>query len=152
MTNPLYDPPSLLELDRQLLWHPYSSLTRPGPVWQVVGASGARLELADGQSLIDGMSSWWSAIHGYNHPVLNAAVKQQTEKFAHVMFGGLTHEPAIKLAQHLVAVAPAGLEHVFLADSGSISVEVAIKMAVQYWQGMDRPEKTRMIALRGGYH
>ena len=142
----------LAELDKRLLWHPYSSMVQPGPVWPVVGAAGTRIKLADGRELVDGMSSWWSAIHGYNHPHLNNAVTEQTSRFAHLMFGGLTHEPAVQLAERLIAMAPPGLAHLFLSDSGSVSVEVAIKMAIQYWQGCGQPKKTRMVSLRGGYH
>ena len=118
----------------------------------VVSAEGVRLRLADGRELIDGMSSWWCAIHGYRHPRLDAAVREQLERMAHVMFGGLTHEPAVRLAERLVALAPAGLERVFFADSGSVSVEVAIKMALQYQRGIGHPERTRLFTVRGGYH
>lgn len=110
------------------------------------------MRLADGRELIDGMSSWWCAIHGYRHPTLDAAVREQLERMAHVMFGGLTHEPAIRLAERLVEIAPAGLQHVFFADSGSVSVEVAIKMALQYQRGVGRPERARLLTVRGGYH
>src|SRR5687767_7791373 len=115
---------SLLRFDREHLWHPYTSMTDPTPARLVVGADGVRLTLVDGEQVIDGMSSWWAAIHGYNHPVLNAAAHAQIETMSHVMFGGLTNEPAIRLAQKLVDLAPPGLAHVFLADSGSVSVEV----------------------------
>ena len=118
--------PDLLAFDREHVWHPYTSMTDPAPTRLVTGASGVRLRLADGSELVDGMSSWWAAIHGYNHPVLNAALAAQAAEFSHVMFGGLTHEPAVRLAQRLVELSPAGLEHVFLADSGSVSVEVAL--------------------------
>ncbi len=118
----------------------------------MVSAEGVRLRLADGCELIDGMSSWWSAIHGYRHPALDAAVRDQLERMAHVMFGGLTHEPAIRLAERLVKITPAGLERVFFADSGSVSVEVAIKMALQYQRAVGRPERTRLLTWRGGYH
>jgi adenosylmethionine-8-amino-7-oxononanoate aminotransferase len=127
-------------------------MTEPTPVRLVTGAEGCRLRLADGREVIDGMSSWWAAIHGYRHPALDAALKGQADDFAHVMFGGLTHEPAIRLAQRLVEITPTGLEHVFLADSGSVSVEVALKMAIQYQRGAGRPERTRMLTVRGGYH
>jgi adenosylmethionine-8-amino-7-oxononanoate aminotransferase len=118
----------------------------------VVAARGVRLRLADGRELIDGMSSWWCAVHGYAHPVLDAAVREQLERMAHVMFGGLTHEPAIRLAQRLVQLAPASLERVFFADSGSVAVEVAIKMCLQYQRAVGRPRRTRLLTVRGGYH
>ncbi|MFA6577362.1 MAG: aminotransferase class III-fold pyridoxal phosphate-dependent enzyme, partial [Nocardioides sp.] len=134
----LATPEDLLAYDREHLWHPYASMTDPTPVRLVTGASGVRLTLADGTELVDGMSSWWAAIHGYNHPVLNAALTRQAGAFAHVMFGGLTHEPAVRLAERLVELAPPGLERVFLADSGSVSVEVALKMAIQHQRGLGR--------------
>jgi adenosylmethionine-8-amino-7-oxononanoate aminotransferase len=118
----------------------------------VVSADGVRLRLADGRELIDGMSSWWCAIHGYRHPRLDAAAREQLERMAHVMFGGLTHEPAVRLAERLIEIAPAGLERVFFADSGSVAVEVAIKMTLQYQRALGRPERTRMFTVRGGYH
>lgn len=131
-------------------------MTDPAPVWQVVGADSVYIELADGRKLIDGMSSWWCMIHGYNHPVLNAAAKEQIDKFSHVMFGGLTHEPAIELAQKLVDITPNGLNKVFFSDSGSVSVEVAMKMALQYWkpqgQAVGNTGKTKFVSLRRGYH
>ena len=142
----------LLAFDREHLWHPYTSMTDPTPVRQVVGADGIRLRLADGTELVDGMSSWWAAIHGYRHPALDAALAAQAGEFSHVMFGGLTHAPAVRLAERLVVISPAGLERVFLADSGSVSVEVALKMVLQAQRGAGRPERTRMLAVRGGYH
>ena len=147
--------PSQIErIDRQHTWHPYSPVgTDDTPVcWQVAIASGVRLKLADGRELIDGMASWWSALHGYNHPQLNRAVQQQLESMAHVMFGGLCHEPAARLVQTLVEITPEPLQKVFLADSGSVSVEVALKMATQYWYSQGKPEKNRMLSLRNGYH
>ncbi|RQD63043.1 MAG: adenosylmethionine--8-amino-7-oxononanoate transaminase [Desulfonatronovibrio sp. MSAO_Bac4] len=142
----------LLEFDRNNIWHPYTSLLEPLPVYPVESASGVRIKLADGRELIDGMSSWWCVIHGYNHPALNQAVLSQTEKTAHVMFGGLTHEPAVRLARKLVEISPPGLDKVFFSDSGSVSVEVALKMALQYWQSKGKGEKTKFVSLKRGYH
>jgi adenosylmethionine-8-amino-7-oxononanoate aminotransferase len=146
------DREDLLGIDRAHIWHPYSAIDAGLPVFPVVSASGVRLRLADGRELIDGMASWWCVIHGYNHPVLNAAIERQLEDMAHVMFGGLTHPPAVRLAERLVAISPAGLELVFFADSGSVSVEVALKMAIQYWHALGQPGKRRFVALRSGYH
>ncbi|MGV2920167.1 adenosylmethionine--8-amino-7-oxononanoate transaminase [Streptomyces alfalfae] len=143
----------LVELDRRHVWHPYGPMPGRQEPLVVESASGVRLRLADGSGeLVDGMSSWWSAIHGYNHPVLNEAVRTQLDRMSHVMFGGLTHEPAVSLAKRLVDMSPDGLEHVFLADSGSVSVEVAVKMCLQYWRSLGRPEKRRLLTWRGGYH
>ena len=143
---------ALLAFDRDHVWHPYAALPAASPPLLVESAEGVRLRLADGREPIDGMASWWCAIHGYRHPRLDAAVHEQLGRMAHVMFGGLTHAPAIELARRLVELAPDGLEHVFFADSGSVSVEVAIKMALQYQRSRGRPEKQRLLALRGGYH
>jgi adenosylmethionine---8-amino-7-oxononanoate aminotransferase len=142
----------LLALDAAHVWHPYGPM--PGAVSPLVveSASGTRLRLADGRELVDGMSSWWAAIHGYRHPVLDAAVRDQLGRMSHVMFGGLTHEPAVRLAVRLVELTPQPLRHVFLADSGSVSVEVAIKMCLQYWRSVGRPGKRRLLTWRGGYH
>ncbi|MEO0808265.1 MAG: adenosylmethionine--8-amino-7-oxononanoate transaminase [Cyanobacteria bacterium J06643_4] len=142
----------LIELDRQHVWHPYAAMPNPLPVFPVKSAQGVRLDLEDGRSLIDGISSWWTCIHGYNHPQLNAAAQAQMEKMAHVMFGGLTHRPAIGLAKKLIDMTPTDLQHVFFSDSGSVSVEVAMKMAVQYWHNRGRPGKTRFLTIRNGYH
>ncbi|MFJ8599919.1 adenosylmethionine--8-amino-7-oxononanoate transaminase [Streptomyces shenzhenensis] len=145
--------PALLELDRRHVWHPYGPMPGRAEPLVVASASGVRLRLADGSGeLVDGMASWWSAIHGYNHPVLNEAARGQLERMSHVMFGGLTHEPAVRLAKLLVDMSPDGLEHVFLADSGSVSVEVAIKMCLQYWRSLGSPLKRRLLTWRGGYH
>ena len=143
---------ALLAADRAHVWHPYASATAPLPVLPVVSASGVRITLADGRELIDGMASWWSAIHGYRNPVLDAAVTEQLGAMSHVMFGGLTHEPAVRLAERLVAITPAPLTRVFFTDSGSVAVEVALKMAVQYWSSRGEPARTRMLTVRGGYH
>lgn len=143
---------SLLDTDFHHLLHPYTDMMSPQPVELVKSANGCRIHLADGRELIDGMSSWWATIHGYNHPQLNQALIEQTESMAHVMFGGLTHEPAIKLCHQLLDCVPAGLKKVFLCDSGSVSVEVAIKMALQYWYSQGNKEKRKFIALRRAYH
>ncbi|MFD1384275.1 adenosylmethionine--8-amino-7-oxononanoate transaminase [Rhodanobacter aciditrophus] len=142
----------LIELDKQLLWHPYTSMSHPAPHFLVKGAEGCEIELADGRKLIDGMSSWWSVIHGYNHPSINDAMTQQIHSFSHVMFGGLTHEPAIALAQKLVSMTPESLQRVFFSDSGSVSVEVALKMAIQYWHTQGLPSKQHFATPRSGYH
>jgi adenosylmethionine-8-amino-7-oxononanoate aminotransferase len=142
----------LQDADRAAIWHPYAPATGGPQVYPVVSASGARLKLADGSELIDGMASWWCAIHGYSHPVLNRAVESQLQSMSHVMFGGLTHPPAIKLAQLLIDLTPPELDRVFFSDSGSVAVEVALKMAIQYWQSIARPQKQKILALRHGYH
>ncbi|MFI0898247.1 adenosylmethionine--8-amino-7-oxononanoate transaminase [Streptomyces sp. NPDC020983] len=149
-------PEVLLGLDREHVWHPYGPMPGRQEPLVVASAEGVRLRLAvpaqGRDELVDGMSSWWSAIHGYRHPVLDAAVRDQLGRMSHVMFGGLTHEPAVRLAARLVEITPEPLRHVFLADSGSVSVEVAVKMCLQYWRSLGRPEKRRLLTWRGGYH
>ncbi|MGB3438484.1 MAG: adenosylmethionine--8-amino-7-oxononanoate transaminase [Actinophytocola sp.] len=142
----------LVALDRAHVWHPYGPM--PGVVDPLVveSASGVRLRLADGRELVDGMSSWWAAVHGYRNPVLDKALADQAGRMSHVMFGGLTHEPAVRLATTLAEITPGDLQHVFLCDSGSVSVEVAVKMALQHWRSLGRPEKRRLMTWRGGYH
>jgi adenosylmethionine---8-amino-7-oxononanoate aminotransferase len=155
LEDPL-DPQEIGELDRAHVWHPYAPMPSAHPPLVVQSASGVRLRLAEPvhgtAELIDGMSSWWAAIHGYAHPVLDAAVRDQLGRMSHVMFGGLTHEPAVRLAARLVEITPEPLRHVFLSDSGSVSVEVAIKMCLQYWRSLRRPAKRRLLTWRGGYH
>ena len=148
----MISPDKLLELDRHRVWHPYAPMPGNRPPLVVASASGVRLRLADGTELVDGMSSWWAAIHGYAHPALDAAVREQLGRMSHVMFGGLTHENAVVLCDRLAALAPDGLEHVFLCDSGSVSVEVAVKMCLQYWRSRGLPRKQRLLTWRGGYH
>ena len=145
-------PEELAEVDRARVWHPYAPMPGTIPPLPVASASGVRLRLASGAELVDGMSSWWAAIHGYAHPALDAAVLEQLGRMSHVMFGGLTHEPAVRLCDRLASLAPGDLEHVFLCDSGSVSVEVAIKMCLQYCRSAGRPGKSRLLTWRGGYH
>lgn len=141
-----------LEFDKNHVWHPYTSMSKPLPSYLVESAQGVHISLATGEQVIDGMSSWWSVLHGYNHPELNQALVKQSEKFSHVMFGGLTHEPAVELAKNLISMTPSGLNKVFLSDSGSVSVEVALKMAIQYWHSKNKAEKHKILTVKNGYH
>lgn len=143
--------PEDIAFDLRHIWHPYTSMSNPLPAYPIVSAKGVELVLADGRKLIDGMSSWWAAIHGYNHPELNNAVTTQLSNMSHVMFGGITHPPAVSLCRKLLAITPEPLECIFLADSGSVAVEVALKMALQYWQAKGE-KRQRIVALKQGYH
>ncbi len=142
----------LLQFDRKHIWHPYTSIENPLEVYLVDSAEGVRLRLQDGRELIDGMASWWSVIHGYNNPHLTQVVREQSEKLAHVMFGGLTHQPAIRLAKVLIDITPAGLNRIFFCDSGSVAVEVAMKMAIQYTFSKGISGKNRFLTIKSGYH
>lgn len=146
------DHQTISRIDAEHIWHPYGAIPASTQPLVVSGARGVYLHLADGRAVVDGMSSWWAAIHGYGHPVLDDAVRRQLQSMSHVMFGGLTHEPAARLAELLVELTPEPLEKVFFCDSGSVSVEVAIKMALQYWRGRGRPGRTTLLTWRGGYH
>lgn len=152
MTRETLSAAELVALDQAYVWHPYAPFPNPTPVYPVSHADGVYLHLLDGRNLIDGTASWWSVIHGYNRPELNQAVTEQMVKMSHVMLGGLTHEPVARLAELLVKITPAGLNKVFFSDSGSVAVEVALKMALQYWFSQGQHQKTRFLALRSGYH
>lgn len=152
MNNTMQNLEHLLKIDNDAIWHPYSAMSSDLPVYHVQSANGVRLRLSDGKELIDGMASWWSVIHGYNQPRINEALEKQLEKVAHVMFGGLTHTPAIELTEQLLSITPEALNAVFFSDSGSVSVDVAMKMAIQYWNAKGKAQRQKFISLRHGYH
>lgn len=142
----------ITEFDKKHIWHPYTSMSKPIPVVEVISAKGVRLKLSNGKEIIDGMSSWWCALHGYNVFKINRAIKKQIRKMSHIMFGGITHEPAVKLSKLLIDITPPGLEKVFLCDSGSVAVEVAMKMAIQYWYSVGKKNKNKFLTVKNGYH
>lgn len=152
MTKPHLTETELMALDKRHVWHPYSSINSTTEIYGIERADGITLTRTNGKTMIDGMSSWWSTIHGYNHPQMNAAIEQQLSRMSHVMFGGLTHEPAVTLAKNLVDITPEGLEHVFIADSGSVAMEVALKMALQYYYSQNMPERNCFLTIKNGYH
>lgn len=152
MINGFWEMIDVLDFDRRNIWHPYASLANPPPVRHAVSASGLEIALSDGRRLIDAVSSWWCVAHGHNHPAITEAIRRQSSSMCHVMFGGFTHTPAAELAERLAAICPDGLDKVFFADSGSIAVEVAVKMATQYQHAKGRVRRTKMLALKGGYH
>ena len=141
-----------MNIDENHIWHPYANIPNKVPTYHVESAEGVYLNFKNGARIIDGMSSWWCMIHGYNNSYINDAVKSQIDKVSHVMFGGLTHQPAIDLCEKLINLTPKGLDKVFFADSGSVSVEVSLKMAIQYWQNKGQKEKSYFVTPRGGYH
>lgn len=143
---------TILDADQRHVWHPYSAMYTKQAIYPVASANGVYIELTDGRLLVDGMASWWSVIHGYNHPLIKQAISEQLHKLPHIMFGGLTHQPAVDLATQLVAISPNTLQTVFFADSGSVAVEVAMKMAIQYWHAKQQPQKNKLLALRQAYH
>lgn len=147
-TSDYHTSPIDYAFDSQHIWHPYSSMQQSQAVTGVVAADGCELILDDGRRLVDGTSSWWACVHGYNHPSIVAAMQTQLHTLSHVMFGGITHPPAIELSKRLVAMTSESLTKVFLADSGSIAVEVALKMALQYWQGKQQPQKQRVLTVK----
>lgn len=146
------DSNSILAFDKAHIWHPYASAHPENECLLVEKADGVRIKLTGGESLIDGMSSWWSVVHGYNHPELNKALAKQCEKMSHVMFGGLTHRPAVELTRELLEIVPGGLNHIFFSDSGSVAIEAAMKMALQYWQSKNKTRKTQFVTIKKGYH
>lgn len=143
---------ALLQFDQEHIWHPYAKMPSDTPAIGVAKTQGSIITLSDGNELVDGMSSWWAALHGYNHPVIQKAMIDQIETMPHIMFGGLTHEPAIELAKRLIKLTPPPLQKVFFTDSGSVAMEVAIKMAMQYWISLEQPQKNKLLALKNGYH
>ena len=151
-SNDIYDFLRARDYDRKYIWHPYASLNNPPPVRFARSSGGVEIELDNGQRLVDAVSCWWCMAHGHRHPAIVEAIKRQSDLMPHVMFGGFTHRPVVELAERLASIAPKGLDRVFFADSGSISVEVAVKMCLQYQHARGRAKRTRMLSLKGGYH